>query len=258
MTHEEAMAALPSYALGAFDEDVDALEAHLSACGLCRTELARFLETTAALGGAVEAVEPPASLRAAVLAEGPARRVVPEGDSRGSRGFRAPRGPGGLRGLVQRFALSPAAAALAIVALGLAAWGVIERQHLRSAREELARSGRGLALLTSTETSVVRLEPIVSNGTRAHGHWYRRPGIDTQVLVIEFMPALPPNESYFGWLDSAHGAWRAAGRLHLDPHGYGRLILPGDDGAGVDSVMVTRQARSSAGPEGEVILRWPK
>ncbi len=272
MTHEEAIGLLAAYAIGALEEDVDQLRSHLAECDRCREELAGLLEVAAALGEAVEPRELPPDLRERVeagftrLQAQSRRRMSPAGPARPTVGP-SPSRPSALSwpsalsrpSSRRRFALAAAAAALALVfvSVGLAAWAWTVEGRLRAARAELALNARGLALLTSTETSVVRLQPVAATGTRAHGHWYHRGGIDTQVLVIEFMPDLPPGEEYFGWLHYAKGTWSPAGSFRLDPNGYGRLILPGDDGSGVDSVSVTRQARPTSIPEETVVLHWP-
>ncbi len=302
MTHEEAVTLLPSYALGALDADVAALEAHLSDCDRCAALLASYLETTAALAEAVPQVGPPASLRAVVLTHTPGRRsslwetiainplslwemvrvrALPSSPNPGPdrdenaltrspaaspRGtgestplsWRARRGAGGeVRPLWETLKLRalPLAAALLLV-VGLAAGNVVQQQQLRAAQSEIALDQLGLALLTSTETTVERLNPIANPAGPEHGHWYHREGIATQVVVVEFMPAPASGLAYFGWLQHADGSWQPVGRFTLNDQGYGRIILTGSDGADVRAVVVTRQAQASAAPTGQVVLRW--
>lgn len=238
MTHDEARDLLPGYSLGALDDEAAALEAHLEGCPRCSAQLAAYLETTAALGGAVAQREPPAHLRAAVLADAPLRplpRAVPR----------------------RRIGRPWLAAALLLLALGLAGGNLAQRRQLAATRSELALDSQGLALLTSTETTVQRLVPAGGLGGQAHGHWYHQPGIATQVLVIEFMPPPPAGESYYGWLQRSNGSWQAVGAFTLDAHGYGRRILLGSDGADVVAAEVTRQGRATPGPAGPPLLRWP-
>jgi len=249
VTHEEASELLPAYALGALDEDAAELEAHLErcdrCCDRCKEELATYLETAARLGEAVETVRPPEALRQAVLAG------VPERPATRRRRFWGLTPP-------TRFSMPLAAvAALLVVVFGLAGWSVAQQQQLQAARSALALDERGLVLLTSTETAVVRLDPVARPGSPEHGHWYHRPGVDTQVLVVEFLPKLPAGEAYYGWLQYGDGSWRSAGIFTLDDKGYGRLILVGDDGSGVRRSVVTRQAQTTTRPEGEVVLSWP-
>lgn len=242
MTHEEAQSLLPSYALGALEDSTE-LKAHLDRCDPCSARLASYLETTARLGEAVETVEPPASLRESILSH----RVAPI--------TTAPR-TAWLSRRVSQYVLATLAALL-VVALGLSAVVVGQRHQLQSAQSELALDQQGLALLTSTETTVERLQPVPPLGGDSHGHWYHRPGIPTQVLVIEFMPRPPVGQAYVGWLEKADGSWRATGPFTLDAQGYGRIILVGDDGTRVRAVMVTRQSGDTVAPAGATVLRWP-
>lgn len=149
------------------------------------------------------------------------------------------------------------AAALIFVVGALAAGNVVQQQQLQATRAELTLDRSGLALLTSTETANARLAPVPPFGGDAHGHWFHRAGVSTQVLVVEAMPAAPPGEAYWGWLQRKNGAWIAAGSFTLDRTGYARIILPGDDGSDIQRVEVTRQASASAIPDGTIVLRWP-
>lgn len=241
MAHEEAEAALPGYALGAFEGDVDALQRHLASCPVCSTQLARLLEATTRLAESVPMLDPPARLRTAVLSN----NAVRQADRRYRQARWRP-----FAGIVL------AAAAALILAIGLAGRSVQQQRQLNVAQAQLALDGQGLALLTSTETTVQRLEPVVPLGGQAHGHWYHRPGVQTEVLVVEFMPSPPAGEAYFGWLQRADGSAEASGRFALDSQGYSRLILVGHDGADVKAAIVTLQPVGSVSAPGPVVLRW--
>lgn len=241
MTHDEAMDALPAYALGAFDGDNAALEAHVANCDDCSRQLADFLEATGRLGAAVPLLGPPPRLRAAVLAAAPVRRAA------WSRQWRLVHGASRLLPL----------AATVVLGLGLTGYAVVQHRQVQADRLALATDERGLALLTSTETTVERLAPVGSLGDQAHGHWYHRPGIATQVVVVEFMPPPPAGQAYYGWLVLANGGIQPIGRFTLDATGYGRIILPGADGTNVRAVEVTRRPTTSVASPGQVVLRWP-
>jgi hypothetical protein len=244
MTHDEVADLVPAYALGALDSDVDVveLEEHLRGCVQCSNLLATYLDAAAALGEAVEPVVPPQGLRAAIF-EHAASSLAPRRQWGWSLWF------------LGRSSLA-AAAILLVLSLGLGAGYITQQRQLGEAQTTLALDERGLALLTSTETSVDRLAPLVASPTNAHGHWYHRPGVDTQVVVVEFMPAPPVGEAYYGWLERNNGAWQLVGRFTLDASGYGRIILLGGDGSNVRGVTVTHQAQPSAAPSGVVVLRF--
>lgn len=242
MTHEDARLLLAAYALGALDAEVEALEEHVQHCELCRAELAAYTETTEKLGEAVYPIAPPAALRAAVLAH----LHEPETRRSGLRGLLAPTGR---RTLTLALAVLVAAIALAAV--------VIQQQRIQAMSSELALNSRGLELLTSTEVVAQRLSPVFDPGSQAHGHWYHRPGVDTQVIVVEFLPQAAKGEAYYAWLRHADGSWSTPGALPLYSNGYGRLIVLGSDGTDVTGVVVTRQSAQGRSPGGEVMLRWP-
>jgi len=242
VSHEEALSLVPIYALGALDEDVEALEEHLDGCAVCGAQLATYLETTSRLGEAVTQAPLPPRLRERVLTSAMASR---------------PRRPSFLRLMqpLSRFAM-PAAAVLVVVAIGLSGGLAAQQRQLHAQQTALALDEQGLALLTSTETTNERLNPAPSLGSEPHGHWYHRPGVSTQVVVVEFMPAPPAGQSYYGWLQHRNSSWQPVGPIPLNSQGYGRSILLGSDGSDVVAVEVTRQTEASAAPLGEPLLRW--
>jgi hypothetical protein len=244
MTHDEVADLVPAYALGALDSDVDVveIEEHVRGCAQCSDLLATCLDAAAALGEAVEPVAPPQALRAAVFGHAAPPQVH--------------RGWNWSWWLLGRSSLA-AAAILLVLSLGLGAGYITQQRQLGDTQSTLALDEHGLALLTSTETSVDRLAPLTPSPTNSHGHWYHRLGVDTQVVVVEFMPAPPAGEAYYGWLQHTDGSWQLVGRFTLDANGYGRIILLGGDGSNVRGVTITRQSQPSAAPSGDVVLRGP-
>src|SRR5262249_6332228 len=119
VTHEEAMALLSEYALGALEDSAE-LEAHLLDCPTCIAELASLLETTAEPAEAVEPMPLPASLRERVLTHGVSRPDAPAEaarDLRGSVDHRPGRGAKIVRLPARRPAVSNWLAAAAAVLL---------------------------------------------------------------------------------------------------------------------------------------------
>jgi hypothetical protein len=258
MSHDEAFELIPVYALGAL-EDARELEAHLLICPICTAELARQLETTAALAEAVEPLAPPPALRARVLAHAAppvdrraesVRELRPEPGPVRSSAVTVPR-----RRPWDSLRLSwLATAAAVLLVVGLAANNVSQQRQVQATQAQLVLDQRGLDLLTSTETANARLNPVAPLGEPSHGHWFHRGGVATQVLVVESMPVPPGREAYWAWLQRKDGAWIAAGRFTLDSTGYARIILTGDDGSDVARVEVTRQVGGSSSPSGVVVL----
>lgn len=107
-----------AYALDALDADEsEAYEAHLAQCDRCRAELATLSEAAAALAFGTPAPEPPARLRANLLAAAGAERanVIP---LRRPWAFRA---------------VGAAAAVAACAAIGLGVWGATKSSSPREA-----------------------------------------------------------------------------------------------------------------------------
>lgn len=113
------------YALDALDPgERERYEAHLAMCEACREELQGFWQVAGALGHAAGGPQPPAALRERILAQARSERtnVVP---------------------LRPRLApvLSFAAAAAAVVAVGLGIWSLGLSNDLEDARNELTVLG---------------------------------------------------------------------------------------------------------------------
>jgi len=144
-----------------------------------------------------------------------------------------------------------AAAVLLVALAGSAAAGFVRDA---GARAQLRTDDAALALLTSTETTVERLEPAASGvPADAHGHWYHRDGVPTQVIVGEFLPPLSRGQRYVAW-ERQGQAWLRAGELD----GNRRLIVLGGDGHDVSAVEITREAGQSSEPGSDVVLRFAK
>lgn len=239
MTHAEVSELLPLYALNALDEaEIPALEEHVSECDACAAELRSFESVAGGMGSAVPVLTPPAQLRERLLASAAAH--APDARSR-------------QRGRLLRFpsrAPSWLAAAVLVVALASAAAAGFARDA--ADRAQLRTDDAALALLTSTETTVDRLEPVASGlPANAHGHWYHRDGVSTQVIVGEFLPPLGGGQQYAVW-ERTGQAWQRVGELDS----RGRLVLLGSDGSRVVAVEVTRDAGAAAQPRGDVVLRF--
>ena len=146
---------------------------------------------------------------------------------------------------------------LFVVVIGLVVWNILQFQQLQTIQASQTLNARGLDLLTSTEISNDRLNPLAGPAEKAHGHWFHEKGTNTQVLVIEFMPPLGAGESYYGWFQLADGSWELAAHFELDDKGYARSILEGSDGSNVKAVLITRQTGATSTPAGTNILKFP-
>ena len=262
MTHLEASELLPLYALDALDPaELPELEVHVSDCPTCARELRSFESAAASLGAAVPVLQPPNRLRQRLLASAAAVPLPSKGESRPvplpSRGERLGEGtplPPRRRGILPFPTRAPswlAAAVLVLVLAGGAAAG-FARDASDSAR--LRTDDAALALLTSTETSVDRLEPAAAGvPAEAHGHWYHRDGVPTQVIVGEFLPPAGSGRQYVAW-ERQGTAWLRAGALD----GNKRVVVLGSDGRQVTAVEITRDSSAAAQPGSDVVLRFAK
>jgi hypothetical protein len=269
MTHSEVFDELPALALNALDaQEAAAVTAHVTTCSICTAELASLELTAADLASALPQVAPPAVLRARLL-DSMAMPVVARPEVAGrhptgrgtssigprSRSERRPWWP--LSPFPRSGAARPAWLLAAGLALALIVTGAIGIINDRRQAQELALDRAALALLTSTEKTDNRLTPPVGAGLpeAAHGHWFHRPGVNTQVVVGEALPR-PERGEYVVWLQRG-GVWQRAGALPLDDQGYGRLVLLGLDGQDVGAVEITQETEATNSPSGKIVLRFP-
>ncbi len=167
------------YALGALDEDErNAFEAHLDVCPTCAEELDGFVATTVRLGEAV-AEEPPAALRAQILA---AAAQTPQ-----ERPTVVAMRPRGLR---KRLPGLIAAAAVVVAAAGVTGY-VVEHQQVQDVRAEQSKVEQ---VMTASDavTTESQLGAASMRLTHSSAH-------DALVLAVSGLPALD-NKTYQLWM----------------------------------------------------------
>ncbi|HTE85824.1 MAG TPA: anti-sigma factor [Dehalococcoidia bacterium] len=150
MTCQEVDELAGAFALGALPAgEHEAVEEHLASCRRSdHMELRHLSETAALLPLLVPAAEPPANLGARIVAAALAERAAPSAGAAAEAvsaivPFRARR--------PTAFPLA-LAAAVALVAIGLGAWGIAQRSALLAAREQEQRQSTVLALIGSSGT----------------------------------------------------------------------------------------------------------
>jgi anti-sigma-K factor RskA len=184
-----------AYATDALPDDERAdFEQHLAECATCRREIDGLLATAARLGSAVAAAAPPA-MRARVLAEiATVRQASPVATRQASPRrddpwFRQP--------------LGIAASLLLVVAMGLAAFAVTERQRANRAEDTAAR----IAAVATDPDRTELTRPVSSGGAGmvilADGH---------AVFRARGLHSLPADRTYQLWVINDDGA-RSAGVL---------------------------------------------
>jgi anti-sigma factor RsiW len=201
-----------AYLLGALTElERHAFERHLARCGDCQEEVERLRPAADTLPAAVEQVEPPPRLKAALMevVEREAKAAQPARETRR-------RAPAWWR---SRFARPALVAATLLI--GVAA-------------------GFGLAQLGGDETRTVRAS--ADEAIAPAGGTLRISG-DSATLRLHDMPALGRGRVYQAWLERGKRLVPAP-TFEVDREGQGTVSLR--DVKDADAVYVTREARGGA------------
>jgi hypothetical protein len=225
------------YALDALDTaaEVARFERHLNRCDSCTSEVRGFRETATRLAMAV-AQEPPATLRAAVMADVAQTRQVPAADDRARHARR-----------LQRPTLLPRLA-MAGAALGLAAAIVLAvvlvnknnqlsqtQQQLSQAQQELSRAKRQL-ILTETQLAAISAvrtaadATLVTKPTPIGGRVtvVRSASKGQLVVTASGLPPLKAGKVYQLWLIGAPGhRIRSEGLLAVRNGRSGPVLISG-------------------------------
>jgi anti-sigma-K factor RskA len=225
--HQDYRDDVGAFLLGALPgPERQAFESHLSGCAECRDEVERLRHAAEALPRSVEQLEPPPTLRAALLAE------VREADDHGPglirRLLSAPRG------------LRPAVAwagAAAVLAIGvIAGFGLAKALSGDEVRTLSASAGKGtLARAGGTLT-------LTGEGEKG------------AILRVNGLPRPPSTEVYQAWVQRK-GAMAPEPTFEVGRDGRGAVAVP-DDLSGADAVLVTREPRGgSPAPTAAPLLR---
>jgi anti-sigma-K factor RskA len=229
-THEDYKENIGAYVLGALPElEAEVLEKHLAGCEACRAEVAALQPVTAAIARSVPQVEPPASLKASLMAtvrsEAEARSATPArerpAESRWSRW---------LAGLQPRIA---ATAALAVLALGVVVGVVADQMADNGERTVVAKIDR-------------KLMPTGDATLRISGD-----GEDARVQLSD-APEPGSGHLYEVWIQ--RGDQIIPGPT-VTSGGDGEVTVPGGVN-GAQNVMVTLETKRVAKPTGPVIMTF--
>ena len=240
-----------AYALGALEsEDLTALEAHLrSGCPRCAAGVARARWVVSQLAYLAPPVEPPAALRARVLA-------AAAQDSASAQPEPAPvRAP-----MIPMWAWA-GVAALFLFSL-YAGWQAREtRQQLAALEAQLAEQRRlneqlvaeqsvfeqVRAILNSPETKQLQLKPAEATFPQIRASWHERLGV---VLTAAHMPLPASDRAYQLWVVPKQGAPISAGVFR--PNASGQVLhinVPPATFANAAALAITDEpAAGSPGP----------
>jgi anti-sigma-K factor RskA len=246
LTCEEISQLGGAYALGALDDDeLAALEEHVEQCPSCRARLDPDLAVAAALALAPSPVEPPATLKAGLLA-------AARGDALAAR--RPP--------WWQRLFPSPTRAALGAASLASLAFAVALSWAL-SLQSALARSPAAPPAPAAAQAGSAQyvahlnMKQLVGADAApdARGWLYLDPGADGALLVATRLPPLAPDRSYQLWLVK-DGQRVSGGVFRVDAEGYGWLKVwtPQPLGVYQRAGITVEPLDGSPGPTGARVL----
>lgn len=215
-SHDEFAAAAAAYALDALDaSEREQFEQHLTTCERCQQSVAELREVTAALG-AIEAVAPPASLKARTIAHATAQVQEP---AAATVSRLVPRAPSASSAAASRSSewLVRAASVIIIVGLGLysvslrsevatlrgvVAEAVERAEQLRAQvaglRGDSARLSHAMSVVSAPDTVRVELRG-AATAPQATGRAFfsRDRGL---ILAANQLPPLAPGRVYQLWV----------------------------------------------------------
>jgi len=205
VTAHEIHALSGAYAVDALDANERArFEEHLSACAECQAEVAS-LQDAAASFSAMTATQPPAELRAKVLADIRTVRPLPPVVTRLEA--RRPR---------RWTNLVAAAAVLGVLGGGVAVW---QQTHDGTSQ---VRPSAAEQIRTAADVTAVTQD--LGNGATAT--IYRSVSLGKAALVTSHLPAAPDGKVYQLWLQNSQGHMVDAGLLKGS--GHREVVLSGD------------------------------
>jgi hypothetical protein len=239
--HDALRDLIAPVALGAAEPDETArVEAHAAECAVCREELSSLRAGADVLGMAVAQMDPPADLKASLMAtvraEAPARAIaagVGGAEPGAARTRPAPRRRAWFAGLLRPW---PAVAAIASVAALLLGWNIA----LQTGSDDPSRNVTTLAVSGTADAPGVT------------GRVLYVPDEDTAVVSLSRLPQLEEGDAYQLWV-IRDGQATSAGLFEQTGPAEARTVATGL--AGADALAVTAQARTSrTAPEGPILV----
>jgi hypothetical protein len=238
LTHDEVVDLAASFVLDALEpEEMAAVREHLATCGEPHPEMAELASVLPALDATAPLVEPPAGLKARLMAAAAADLEARQIAADSTAVEAPPTGPAPSAGVVRPIQRRPTrlrawalgiAAVIAIVALG--GWNLTLQRQLDDARayEQQVASVLDAAQRPGSLTAVLRS----AEGTGPNG----LAAVTTDGVARIAMRDLAPisgTEVYEAWVIGADGVPKALGELSLRAGGVGYLEaggLPAESG----------------------------
>ena len=228
---------LPGFVLGCLEEgEKDRVAAHLAACDFCRGELYAYQELAGQIGTSVEQLEPPESLKHALMAQVVTKRnarMRPEGRSSWLQ-----RWIGRLSPVSQAWGAIGLALILLLALSNVLIWRQLQSmQSLQAAQLQTIPLSGTEALPGATGLVVVSLD----------GRW--------GTVVVDDLAELGDDQDYQLWL-IRDGERDNGGLISVNPDGYGWLYVHSPEPlASYTGFGITIEPKGgSPGPTGEKVL----
>jgi RNA polymerase sigma-70 factor (ECF subfamily) len=160
-----------------------------------------------------------------------------------------------IRAAVQRLrtVLVPIVVSLAVLAIaGAAALGL----RLRDQRQKTDRYNAALGMVSSSDSTAVRLTAASGVNPETHGMYRSRPGSAIAVLTLSNFTPAPDGEVYRIW--ALYGdTWQSLGTAVPDSNGHTLVILDQDANSEPSALEVTLEGgNQGAAPDGNVVISW--
>ncbi len=216
--HEEVENSIAAYVLGATEtEENDSIQHHLDGCAGCRELAERLRRAVDMLPLATELVEPPARLRAKILAAAGASRIsLAAAAPLRSKILRLPQRRWTPTPWLVRFPQQAAVAVLAVAVLGLGAWNIRLTGQVADAqgaaqKSVYTRTLPGTGALANSQAKVVELR-----------------GQSLALVSFNGMPGVGADKVYELWLITSDGTPEPAGTFLPERDGTKVLVIPKD------------------------------
>ncbi len=262
-----------AYAVGALSTDEAAeFSTHLETCRVCRREVAAMLDVTAALSDSV-ATQPPAGLRASVLAEiartpqEAAAAVQPDAEISGVPRARGPheepgstaatRPPAHRSGsnvvpLRRSWATGASSLLAAAAVLTAIAFGGLWYQNRNDATDATAQANQLTALLSADD---VRTVPGVSHSQSHTGAIVMSRQAGVAIFVASELPDLPNDKVYEAWTIDNSGDPAPAGTF--TPQASNSLLTLPAASFKADTMAITVEpAGGSQAPTSDAVVTF--
>jgi RNA polymerase sigma-70 factor (ECF subfamily) len=150
-------------------------------------------------------------------------------------------------------ALRPLVTLLVVALLGATVALGLRYRHQRERQERLDAA---LAVIATSNSTEVRLEPAPGVPAETHGAYRTHPGADLGVLTLSHLAPAPAGEVYQVWAEYG-GQWQSLGTAKLDPTGHTLMIVDQRATGGPDALEVTLEPKGgSAQPGTQVVVSW--